>query len=95
MDMDGGERLRRRAYELWQQEDRPEGRALDHWLRAEAELAAETSGPARHPGDEAPAGSPQTGEHICPDCHGEGHRDGEPCATCGGTGRVVRIIGDA
>jgi hypothetical protein len=28
----------RRAYELYLQEGRPEGRQLEHWLQAEAEL---------------------------------------------------------
>ncbi|HEY1197848.1 MAG TPA: DUF2934 domain-containing protein [Thermoplasmata archaeon] len=31
-----GDEIRRIAYNLWEKEDRPEGRALDHWLRAEA-----------------------------------------------------------
>ena len=31
----------RRAILLWEREGRPEGRALDHWLQAEAQLAAE------------------------------------------------------
>jgi hypothetical protein len=26
-----------RAYEIWEAEGRPDGRSLDHWLRAEAE----------------------------------------------------------
>lgn len=30
-----------RAHRIWESEGRPEGAALDHWLRAEAELAAE------------------------------------------------------
>jgi hypothetical protein len=34
-----------RAHRIWESEGRPEGAALDHWLRAEAELAAE--GPKR------------------------------------------------
>ena len=89
------ERIRRRADELWEQDGRPGGRALDHWLRAEAELQPATGGPSGHPGDEAPPGSAQTGEHVCPDCRGEGRRDGGPCATCGGTGHVVAIVGDA
>ncbi len=29
--------IRRRAYEIWQAEGQPEGRALEHWCRAEAE----------------------------------------------------------
>jgi len=32
--------IEKRAYEIWEQTGRPQGRDLDHWLRAEAELAA-------------------------------------------------------
>ena len=37
------DRIRKRAYELWQQEGSPEGKPHDHWLQAEREidLAAE------------------------------------------------------
>ena len=35
------EAISRRAYELWEQEGRPESRDLHHWLRAEQELLAE------------------------------------------------------
>jgi hypothetical protein len=28
-----------RAYYIWEAEGRPEGRDIDHWLRAESELA--------------------------------------------------------
>jgi Protein of unknown function (DUF2934) len=38
-----------RAYGLWEQEGRPEGRALEHWLRAESEVEWE-----RHCGSAAP-----------------------------------------
>ena len=31
-------RIRQRAYELWEDEGRPEGRARIHWVRAEAEF---------------------------------------------------------
>jgi hypothetical protein len=31
-------RIRQRAYELWEDEGRPEGRERIHWLRAEAEF---------------------------------------------------------
>ena len=34
-------RIRTRAYELWEREDRPEGRPADFWLQAEAEIARE------------------------------------------------------
>ena len=49
-----------------------------------------------NPGDEAPPGTPSTGEDICPECGGEGKlAGGQPCTNCGGTGRVVRGIGGA
>lgn len=35
--------IRERAYALWEEEGRPEGRDVTHWLRAEAELAADKS----------------------------------------------------
>src|ERR1700693_2724615 len=35
--------IRERAYSIWEQEGRPNGRDLDHRLRAEAEIAAERS----------------------------------------------------
>jgi len=34
------EAIARCAYLLWEQEGRPEGRALEHWVQAEAELVA-------------------------------------------------------
>jgi len=33
--------IRWRAYAIWQQEGCPPDRSVDHWLRAEAEIAAE------------------------------------------------------
>ncbi len=49
-----------------------------------------------NPGDEAPPGTPGTGEDICHECGGEGKlASGEACRECGGTGRVVRGIGGA
>ncbi len=58
-------------------------------------ISAQAAGDGRNPGDEARPGSPQTGEQICPDCQGSGQREQRPCEICGGTGRVVRIVGDA
>jgi hypothetical protein len=37
------QRIRERSYQIWEQEGRPEGRDLDHWLQAERELAGETT----------------------------------------------------
>ena len=48
-----------------------------------------------NPGDEAPAGTPGTGENVCPACAGSGRVDGAPCTECAGSGRVVSNVGDA
>ncbi|RJF98579.1 hypothetical protein [Noviherbaspirillum saxi] len=46
------------------------------------------------PGDEALAGTPGTGEDLCPDCSGSGKlRDGTECPTCEGSGRITQGIG--
>jgi len=49
--------------------------------------------PASKPGDQAPAGTPGTGEAPCRDCAGTGRREGGPCPTCRGTGVVTEGIG--
>lgn len=50
----------------------------------------------RNPGDEAAPGTPQTGEAVCPECDGSGLTAArEKCPNCGGTGRIVKIVGDA
>ncbi|HUJ02145.1 MAG TPA: DUF2934 domain-containing protein [Rhizomicrobium sp.] len=38
--------IRRRSYEIWEREGRPDGRSLEHWLRAKGELEAELQGAA-------------------------------------------------
>jgi hypothetical protein len=48
-----------------------------------------------NPGDQAPAGVEGTGENHCRVYRGSGRRDGAPCPTCGGTGRVIEGIGGA
>lgn len=35
------ERIKRRAYEIWEREGRPEGREADHWKLASEEIAIE------------------------------------------------------
>ena len=45
------------------------------------------------PGDEAPAGTPGTGESICSRCGGSGKVSGGTCPECQGTGKVVAGIG--
>ncbi|MBB5577985.1 hypothetical protein GGD50_006641 [Rhizobium paranaense] len=39
MGIDKHEQIRRRAYEIWEVEGRPEGSATRHWLQACDELA--------------------------------------------------------
>jgi len=45
------------------------------------------------PGDQAPTGTPGTGENVCPRCNGSGRVDGAPCPTCDATGVVIEGIG--
>lgn len=47
------------------------------------------------PGDDAPPGTPGTGENICPDCKGSGRLNDKSCPTCSGTGKIVEGIGGA
>lgn len=47
------------------------------------------------PGDEAPEGTPGTGEDVCPQCGGSGKLGASACPACQGTGRVTVGIGGA
>jgi hypothetical protein len=47
------------------------------------------------PGDEAPAGTPGTGESVCRTCGGKGKVDGRTCPECQGSGTVIAGIGGA
>jgi len=49
----------------------------------------------QEPGDETPAGSPQSADDTCPVCAGSGLVDSQPCTNCGGSGLVTVIVGDA
>jgi len=48
-----------------------------------------------NPGDDFAPGTPGTGQVPCPACHGSGRIEQTRCATCGGTGKVVRGVGGA
>lgn len=50
--MQDQDRVRRRAYELWEREGRPEGRDREHWEQARREIKAE--GGASAPGQPVP-----------------------------------------
>jgi hypothetical protein len=54
-------------------------------------------GQASAPGDEAPPGTPGTGDNTCPRCGGTGliGVDAQTCPLCGGRGKVVQGIGGA
>jgi hypothetical protein len=47
------------------------------------------------PGDEAPPGTPGTGEDVCPRCGGSGRQGDGECPECQGSGRVTVGIGGA
>ncbi len=94
MDADWMDRVRARAYALWESSGRPEGNEEQHWAQAEEELRA-SSLDATNPGDEAPPGTPGTGEDLCPACHGSGRVEGKSCSNCGGSGKVIAGIGGA
>ena len=67
--------------------------AMAQALHANAPAA---SGGLRRPGDETGPESAQSGEDVCPECQGSGRNlAGLSCANCGGSGTVVRIVGDA
>ena len=38
------ERIRERAYEIWERTGRPDGKAVEHWLQAQTEIATEEQG---------------------------------------------------
>lgn len=56
-------------------------------------MANPDADPTMKPGDEAPEGTPGTGDDVCRDCHGKGAQEGKPCPTCAGTGTITRAIG--
>jgi hypothetical protein len=64
----------------------PAGQRGDEPAGAQAPMA---------PGDEAPAGTPGTGEDVCPRCGGSGQSGGRSCPDCQGTGKVNVGIGGA
>jgi hypothetical protein len=66
--------------------DQPAGQAPDQPTGAQAPMA---------PGDEAPAGTPGTGENVCPRCGGSGRLGASACPHCQGTGKVIAGIGGA
>ena len=54
-----------------------------------------TAQPPMSPGDEAPVGTPGTGETVCPRCGGSGRQGASACPECQGTGKINVGIGGA
>jgi Protein of unknown function (DUF2934) len=60
MESDREKRVRERAYQIWQRQGEPQGRAQEHWAQAEAEieleheLAADRTAAGQKPTTEAP-----------------------------------------
>ena len=52
------ELIRKRSYQIWERENRPKGKDLDHWMRAKEELRAERR--RRVQGCEIPVGQQKT-----------------------------------
>jgi hypothetical protein len=78
----------------------PEGRHAPRISRDDVERARGEPKKSRSndlaPSDDAPAGTPSTGEDICPMCTGRGRLDGgSTCPNCAGRGKVIKGIGGA
>ena len=59
MGDDREDRIRARAYEIWQKEGSPEGRENDHWVEAEQELDAENTGAGSAVSHDTPPQTPK------------------------------------
>lgn len=65
-DTNRDQRIRERAYRLWEDEGRPEGRAEAHWelacqQEAEREASLDDEGRASFPASDPPSHTPLTG----------------------------------
>ena len=54
-----------------------------------------TSSGSEKPGDEAPEGTPGTGEGLCRECGGSGRVGDATCPSCRGSGKVIVGVGGA
>ena len=53
------QQIRRRAHRIWNDEGRPDGRATEHWLQAEAEVRSEHATEVRVAGRKEMRGAPR------------------------------------
>lgn len=72
----------------------PDVRALSVNNNGGSEPVSQPPGPL-NPGDEAPAGTPGTGEGICRECGGSGRAGAAVCRSCNGSGKVTVGVGGA
>lgn len=56
-------------------------------------MTDQTGTEAVNPGDDAPTGTPGTGEDVCRHCNGAGKHGDITCPVCGGTGKVTEGVG--
>lgn len=70
MSDDPDAKVRERAYAIWEKENRPEGKHLDHWLCAQAEIEAEQSSAAGQP--DQPASMQTQSTEDAPESRSEG-----------------------
>jgi hypothetical protein len=82
-------RIRERAYAIWEREGRPHGKDLEHWRRAEAEIAAGERPPGATGDDGAVAAAePDAGSTVTLSHGGRGRRrhriDSGAAASSGG-----------
>lgn len=63
--------------------------------QAQQPLRPSAGRPDMAPGDQAPPGTPSTGEDVCPECGGSGRLGANACPNCLGSGKVIVGIGGA
>lgn len=70
-------------------------KTTENELQRQQRQQASTAPRPPRAGDEAPPGTPGTGEDVCPMCRGTGRVGSRSCSDCEGTGRVIKGIGGA
>ena len=82
--------IRRRAYQLWENAGRPDGRDLEHWLQAEHEMVARGEGGSRVgvPGETATT-QPEAGPKAPAQPGMSAELGGSPSRAARGSGRQL------
>ena len=66
------QRITERARQLWEEDGRPEGRDLEHWLQAEDELAPHSVAGEEDPADAGDEDPMKALDHNAPRVPGKG-----------------------